>query len=474
MSARGRGFALYAIGISVWMTFVSACGTTYMLPLIADPAGVDCFVISQQLVYIAVFFLAALLDVRMGPLSQIAAERVQAAAFVVMTVCAIAACVVPLATPLLIVYGASLGLGVATGFLQWIRILSVRPSRDIVALLFISSLASVASGAVICFIDASARLAILCALSLVSVVFIHVNRLAVADELQCLLAQEHRADLREVVRELWPSGICAVILTLVAPIASAFYVDAAGQDLFRTLLAQAANLVALAILALVIVAAHKDVSMVQAYCVMLPLLATSVLASAFLSPEHRWLVLFFGDMCFCVVSFLLVVTSCDVSRRLSVSTTVTYGLLGGAIYLARLPEAMLVIEPTAHLDSPTPFAIAVLLLYLLTIPAAVLLYMRQRTAAAELKIAEPHETTLEEACAALADRAEIPERQAEVLALMAKGDTTQRIAETLCLSESTVRTYRKSIYAALGVHSRQELLDTVHAAMHEPRESRQQ
>ena len=39
--------------------------------------------------------------------------------------------------------------------------------------------------------------------------------------------------------------------------------------------------------------------------------------------------------------------------------------------------------------------------------------------------------------------------------------TGRRIADALGLAPNTVRSYRKSLYAVLGVHSRQELLDLV-------------
>ena len=66
-------------------------------------------------------------------------------------------------------------------------------------------------------------------------------------------------------------------------------------------------------------------------------------------------------------------------------------------------------------------------------------------------------------CARLAKDNGLTPRQADVMRLLVRGVSTQRIAETLGLSDNTVATYRKAIYAALGVHARQELLDLVEA-----------
>ncbi|MDD7110565.1 MAG: helix-turn-helix transcriptional regulator, partial [Coriobacteriaceae bacterium] len=69
-------------------------------------------------------------------------------------------------------------------------------------------------------------------------------------------------------------------------------------------------------------------------------------------------------------------------------------------------------------------------------------------------------------CALLAKENGLTPRQADVMRLLVKGVSIQRIAETLGLSDSTVATYRKAIYAALDVHARQELLDLVETQVH--------
>lgn len=54
-------------------------------------------------------------------------------------------------------------------------------------------------------------------------------------------------------------------------------------------------------------------------------------------------------------------------------------------------------------------------------------------------------------------------REREVFALLARGHSITYIAEQLFISESTVRTHVKHIYAKLGVHSREELFALVDA-----------
>lgn len=60
---------------------------------------------------------------------------------------------------------------------------------------------------------------------------------------------------------------------------------------------------------------------------------------------------------------------------------------------------------------------------------------------------------------AIAEKAELTKREREVLAMMARGRDLAFICNELCLSRNTVKGYQKSIYAKLGVHSKQELID---------------
>lgn len=55
----------------------------------------------------------------------------------------------------------------------------------------------------------------------------------------------------------------------------------------------------------------------------------------------------------------------------------------------------------------------------------------------------------------------LSQREAEVILLIAQGNTRKAIAKRLLLGENSVATYSKSAYAKMGVHSRQEVIDIV-------------
>lgn len=59
----------------------------------------------------------------------------------------------------------------------------------------------------------------------------------------------------------------------------------------------------------------------------------------------------------------------------------------------------------------------------------------------------------------LAERYALTEREAQVAALIARGNSVKRTAELLCLASSTVQGYTKTIYRKMDIHRKQELVD---------------
>ncbi|WP_139652171.1 helix-turn-helix domain-containing protein [Raoultibacter phocaeensis] len=65
--------------------------------------------------------------------------------------------------------------------------------------------------------------------------------------------------------------------------------------------------------------------------------------------------------------------------------------------------------------------------------------------------------------AALQQHYRLSARETEVMELIARGNSVARIAEELVVSENTIRTHSKRIYAKLAIHKKQELLDLIEA-----------
>ena len=65
------------------------------------------------------------------------------------------------------------------------------------------------------------------------------------------------------------------------------------------------------------------------------------------------------------------------------------------------------------------------------------------------------------ACRTIGSAHELTEREAEVMYLICMGRSKGYIAETLSISENTVRSHSRHLYAKLDIHSKQDLLDLV-------------
>ncbi|MDR2587270.1 MAG: helix-turn-helix transcriptional regulator [Coriobacteriales bacterium] len=69
--------------------------------------------------------------------------------------------------------------------------------------------------------------------------------------------------------------------------------------------------------------------------------------------------------------------------------------------------------------------------------------------------------TLEQTCTQVAAHYRLTAREGEVLALLARGRTLAIIAHKLNIAKGTVRTHIERVYAKLGVHKQQELIDLI-------------
>ena len=74
---------------------------------------------------------------------------------------------------------------------------------------------------------------------------------------------------------------------------------------------------------------------------------------------------------------------------------------------------------------------------------------------------ESGEQAFEDRLLQLAEDAHLTEREREVFGLLARGRNARYIQETLVVSYNTVKTHVSHVYAKLGVHSQQELIDVV-------------
>lgn len=82
--------------------------------------------------------------------------------------------------------------------------------------------------------------------------------------------------------------------------------------------------------------------------------------------------------------------------------------------------------------------------------------------------APPVLPTLEERCEAIGREYGLTRRETEIFAMLARGRNGRFLMDHYVVSRNTVKSHIKHIYAKLGVHSQQELIDLVEGAAAEP------
>ena len=146
------------------------------------------------------------------------------------------------------------------------------------------------------------------------------------------------------------------------------------------------------------------------------------------------------------------------------SRTSPYVIFGSGWIAYSLPFALGELAGKAEGLHGAGSAVLLALAYLLTIAAVFALNeanFSQRRIFADWKAPRPNApcSRASTRAATLGSQRGLTAREVEVLQLLCKGRSKSYIAESLFISENTVRSHSKHIYAKLDVHSKQEILD---------------
>ncbi|MBQ9002451.1 MAG: LuxR family transcriptional regulator [Eggerthellaceae bacterium] len=185
------------------------------------------------------------------------------------------------------------------------------------------------------------------------------------------------------------------------------------------------------------------VMMVGVLLVPWPLLAGSVLPG-----ESVVLAGFFGLEVVLISLFVVIadITGTDCALSFSAGFASLYaGGLAGALIALTLER--------------TGYAIVVLAGAIILLSYLFLFTERDFDELSQLVTESDTRDSLEAVCAEITETYGLSNRESEILAFALRGRTSERIAQELVISKSTVDTHLRRIYAKCGIHSRQELLD---------------
>ena len=278
-----------------------------------------------------------------------------------------------------------------------------------------------------------------------------------------------RADVRfesHNLRGLWKVAVAAAVLSYV----TAFLVgtsfgnqSAAAADVF--LLGRAFEVLISGVVLAVVIGANRAFNFAQLWRIVLAVLALDVLSQALLPQvtvircveSSAWdlLVLF---------TWLTVV---DIARHAKADHNVVIGV-GWAVYAASFAAGS--VHSSWFSSGSFGIALTTLLMFALAMVGTFFLEVRDQDTKwifAELsgeRVSAPQDhRSIDERCDAIGTERGLTPRELEVMKMLCKGRTKSYIAETLYLTENTVRSHTKHIYTKLDVHSKQELMDLVGA-----------
>ena len=191
-------------------------------------------------------------------------------------------------------------------------------------------------------------------------------------------------------------------------------------------------------------------------------LATSILLSAI--PGAVWAAYLFSGVAIDLISAYFWLGLVDIARHGRWNPAITFAAGWGAYAIAKLAGKLLVhFSAGAALGELLPTA----MLWVVAVATVGCMGSRSSMLARIFSdlddaVFDPADfAAIDERCEGLAVAYGLTARETDVMKELCKGRSKQFIAESLFISENTVRGHTKRLYAKLGIHSREELQDRV-------------
>ena len=266
------------------------------------------------------------------------------------------------------------------------------------------------------------------------------------------------------MRGLWKVAVTIAAFSFVAAfLVSRFSGNQSQVPAVDFLLGRLLKMVISGIVLFVVVKLNKPFNFSQLWRIALLVLALDMLSQATF-PKMTVLRCVESSAWDLIVLFAWLTLS-DVAQHSKLPAPWVFGI-GWACYTA--PFAIGSMMSPAYSGDEHDAVIVVALMFVLLLVSSFCLEMRDQDTKwlfAELRgepVSAPADyRSLEERCEEVGKQHKLTPRELEIMQLLCKGRTKAYIAETLYLTENTVKGHTKHIYSKLDVHSKQELLDLV-------------
>lgn len=384
---------------------------------------------------------------------------------------------------LIILSGISIGLGSACGLICWEQVFSENAAIGIRRVILSSTALTAVPYYLITLVTPQDYLIPVLTFVLVPLCLVLLylaGRGGDTPPLVDLAPSRNRAAYKKVLSRLWVPMLCALSFGLVSPIVDIVALRGAPSYSLTMILIQISGVFVAGILWFLWNHLHQYPSIVRVCMLILPVFAVLLFFFPFVGTGYSYAVLFVAAGCYVIVSILMMVTCIDEAENARVSLVVVYGLFAGILYVSRMLGEVVAraFVANSYDQSVQVIASAVFLVYVVSMVAYLAYRALNKGATYAQEGNAPDDGAgdgvlptramlnkiLGARCDALAKTHSLSEREREVLEFLARGYTVPGIADELFLSRNTVRTHTKRLYAALGVHTRQELIRMVEDA----------
>lgn len=292
----------------------------------------------------------------------------------------------------------------------------------------------------------------------------------------------HPRIYKQVLYDYWRSFFAIGALGFCCGIMRSLAIGDPGVGSLVNIMSMAGALVAAVVLLLAWQVKNIRFNIAATYRLFFPFLITAFLLIPFAGQEFLTA---FASVLYAVYScaiMLMMIQCAQASRDRGINPVFIYGFFGGVVYILHDIgfTSGLFAERMQNVGIPPLVIVALVAVYLLSIIYFVgnggfrqiltprrkeaesieFIALRQRNTNHE-KGAPQYRDRISKQAAALQQHYRLSARETEVMELIARGNSVARIAEDLVVSENTIRTHSKRIYAKLAIHKKQELLDLI-------------
>lgn len=267
---------------------------------------------------------------------------------------------------------------------------------------------------------------------------------------------------KNLIKDIWRPALCVASLGFVSGIIRAITID----DPSTGFLINAISMISIAASALLLIfiwcVLKIRFDLTKFYQGIFPFVATGFLLLPVLGTGYHYFFAGFSYFIFSLVSMLMMLSCAEIARKRELSPVFVYGLFAGFVYF--LSSVGSIIGGTTSAMEEFGFAqLAMIALFAVYILSLVLFTSRNKRekGATNVIVVESSRDVLCERCVELAKETKLSKREAEIMEFIVRGRDVPHIADTLVISENTVRTHSKSIYRKANVHNKQELLSLI-------------